>query len=204
MLSAIRDTRPPLPRYSLIIYLLDRVFLRPYNFRGSKEAPSASALASYPTAHLLALMQILTGSSSFFENLSLSLCLYLRSKSQQSSNHATLIHFRFDLSPQFRREVSILTPFLHVAYFSTVNNAGYEIPAVDKRLVNRGFDSSLVCFYCFAVDFDFRDPRPPHPSPLHRLKSFIYPPGTEPPSYRFQGTLRIPLLVSFPPPFLGR
>lgn len=52
-------------------------------------------------------------------------------------------------------------------------------------MVNRGFDSSLVCFYCFAVDFDFRDPRPPHPSPLHRLKSFIYPPGTEPPSYRF-------------------
>ena len=84
-----------------------------------------------------------------------------------------------------------------------MNNAGYEIPAVDKRLVNRRFDSSLVCFYCFAVDFDFRDPRP-HPSPLHRLKSFIYPPGTEPPSYRFQGTLRIPLLVSFPPPFLGR
>lgn len=35
---------------------------------------------------------------------------------------------------------------------------------MDKRLVNRRFDSSLVCFYCFAVDFDFRDPRP-HPSP---------------------------------------
>lgn len=81
LLSAIRDTRPPLLRYSLIIYLLDRVFLRPYNFRGSKEAPSASALASYPTAHLLALMQILTGSSSFFENLSLSLSIYDQSPS---------------------------------------------------------------------------------------------------------------------------
>lgn len=158
----------PPSRYSLIIYLLDRVFLRPYNFGGSKRLLLPRPLR----IHLLALMQILRGGSSSSS----------KEKAwfgQSPSNHATLIHFRFNLRGGLHSNA------IHVTLLSSISPRGLffqrQITPVTrsrrwiKRLVNRRFNSSLVCFHCSPISISiFATRRPPHPSSLQRLKSFIF------------------------------
>lgn len=185
----------PPSRYSLIIYLLDRVFLRPYNFEVSKRLLLPRPLR----IHLLALMQILRGGSSSSS----------KEKAwfgQSPSNHATLIHFRFNLRGGLHSNA------IHVTLLSSISPRGLffqrQITPVtrSRRWINVWLIADLIhpSFVSTVRRFRFRFSRPvgrrirPPSSVSNRL--FFEPP----PSYRFQGTLRIPLPVCFPSPSLGR
>lgn len=96
---------------------------------------------------------------------------------KQSSNDAALIHFRFNLSPQFSGEGSILTPSTLRSSSSYFSRPRLIFPRQIRRPVqeiNRRFNSfvsrpiSIFVPRCFP----------------HRIESFIYPPGTEPPFSR--------------------